>query len=102
MVGRFPVAAAAVGVTLVLVPAAHAAPPVCTGGFLTTPMNTRLMLDALTCTTPGSAPQLAVMPSPEHGALSGPPYAYTPQAGFHGVDGFSYTLKNLDTGETSN
>src|SRR3954452_17185663 len=101
MVGRFPVAAGAVGAALVLVPAAHAAPPECTGGFFTTPMNTRLALDALTCTNPGLAPQITVMPSPPHRPLSGPPYTYTPQAAFHGVDGFSYTLKNTDTGETS-
>src|SRR3954451_5666968 len=102
MVGTVPVAAVVVGAALMLVPAAQAAPPECTGGSFTTPMNTRIALDSLTCTNTGAAPQITVMPSPTHGSLSGPPYAYTPQAGFHGVDFFSYTLKNTGTGETSN
>src|SRR3954451_16390737 len=101
MVGRFGIAAITVGAALVFAPAAHAAPPVCPGGYFTTPVNTQLALDAPSCTDPGSAPVIAVMRPPAHRAVVGPPYAYIPQTGFHGVDSFSYTLTNTDTGETS-
>jgi hypothetical protein len=101
MVRRFTVTAATFGAALVLVPAAHAAPPSCTQATLTTPVNTVLVLPDPPCTGMGTAPQVGVTLFPEHGSLGGPPYFYRPDTGFHSFDIFAYTITNTETGETS-
>src|SRR3954470_6950095 len=101
MTGRSLLGAAMVGAALVVVPAAHAAPPQCTSGTFTTPMNTRVLLSTLTCTPIPARYRIDVM-GPAHGTVSlDPPYSYTPNPGFHGVEIYSNTLTNVDTNETS-
>jgi hypothetical protein len=81
---------------LLLVPtAAQAAPPSCLdGSFVTTP-GQRVALPASPCTDPdaGDTYTLAVATQPSHGTVAadmGTNY-YTPSAGYHGTDEFTYT-----------
>jgi hypothetical protein len=55
----------------------------------------------LTTSTPGASPTYATTSSPTHGTLTGTGaiLAYTPNAGYHGADSFTYTAS--DTGGTS-
>src|SRR4051794_12851070 len=92
--------AAAVGaVTLVLaVPAvAQAAPPVCPDASFTMEPGKVLQFPKPVCNDPeGNSYQVSSVSDPPNGVIGGSPDAgsYTPDAGFHGPDQFTYQVKD--------
>lgn len=101
MVGRIGIVAGTFAAALVLVPAAHAAPPVCQGGSFITPVNTVVSLSALTCTNLTGTPEIKFRTPASHGQLSGPPYSYTPAAGYYGPDTFTYYVVDAVNGQSN-
>ena len=94
----YTVFASAVGaVTLVLaVPAAaQAAPPVCPDASFTVEPGKVLQFPKPVCNDPeGNTYQVSSVSDPPHGAIGGTPDAgsYSPDAGFHGRDEFTYRV----------
>lgn len=89
-----------VGALLCAPASAHAAPPVCPDGdFLTAP-GTPLRLPTPTCSNLTPNPTFLVPPGgqPRSGTLTGPPFVYTPEPGFVGLDDFRYQVNDAVNG----
>lgn len=101
MVGRIRIVAGAFGAALAFAPAAHAAPPVCTGGSFAAPVNTVISLTSVTCSNLTGVPEIKFRTPASHGTPSGPPYGYTPAAGYHGRDTFTYYVIDAVNGQSN-
>src|SRR5829696_1326403 len=95
---------AATALLLLAVPAvAHADPPICPQGEFVMLPNRVLNLPAPQCQDPeGKTYQVSSFTQGAHGTVAGSPTGatYTPQAGFHGRDQFTYRVTDAD-GEIS-